>query len=134
MSHLREYFTRHQKALTFIVIGLLAIYAVIEMIRATPFGPAFGSDSVTYMESAKNFVAGKGLGLINPDGSFRLLPYAPPLYPLILGLFAALGLDLLTAAFWLNAILYAALVFTDWVGAPGVSCIHTWQPFSRQPC
>jgi hypothetical protein len=110
LSHLRDFINRYQKIITFIIFGLMAIFAVVEMVRATPFGPAFGSDSVTYMESAGNFVTGKGLGLINPDGSFRLLPYAPPLYPLILGLFAALGLDLLTAAFWMNALLYGTLI------------------------
>jgi 4-amino-4-deoxy-L-arabinose transferase-like glycosyltransferase len=110
LSHLREFYSRHQNTITFIVVGLLAIYAVIEMVHATSFGPAFGSDSVTYMESAKNLVAGNGLGLINPDGSFRFLPYAPPLYPLVLSIFAVLGLDLLQAGFWFNGLLFMLLV------------------------
>jgi len=111
LSHLRAFFTRHKKTVTIIIIGLLAIYAVVEMVRATPFGPAFGSDSVTYMESAKNLVAGKGFGLINPDGSFRFMPYDPPLFSLVLSLFVVLGLDLVTATFWFHAVLFGGLVF-----------------------
>jgi 4-amino-4-deoxy-L-arabinose transferase-like glycosyltransferase len=111
VSHLAVIFTRYQKILTFLVIGLLSVYAASQMITATPFGPAFGSDSVTYMESAKNFASGRGLGLINPDGSFRLLPYTAPFYSLALSLFAALRLDLMTCAFWLNALMFAAIVF-----------------------
>jgi hypothetical protein len=111
MSHLRDFIYRHQRMLTFILIGLLAIYAVSEMVRATPFGPAFGSDSVTYMESAKNFVSGTGLGLISPDGSFRLLPYTPPLYPLVLSILHLMRLNLVQAAFWVNAALYIGLIF-----------------------
>ncbi|MGB8253066.1 MAG: glycosyltransferase family 39 protein, partial [Anaerolineaceae bacterium] len=91
--------------------GMIACFAVYEATAATPYGPAFGSDSVTYMESAKNLAAGKGLGLINPDGSFRLLPYAPPLYPLLLSVFVLIGLDLLKAAFWMNALIFGVTVF-----------------------
>lgn len=97
--------------ITLLLVGMVACFAVYEATAATPYGPAFGSDSITYMESAKNLVAGKGLGLINPDGSFRLLPYSPPLYPLLLSVFVLLGLDLLKAAFWMNALLFGVTVF-----------------------
>ncbi|MGA9397176.1 MAG: hypothetical protein WBV22_02855 [Anaerolineaceae bacterium] len=100
----------HYRWITLLLVGLIACFAVYEATAATPYGPAFGSDSVTYMESAKNLVAGKGLGLINPDGSFRLLPYAPPLYPLLLSVFILLGLDLLKAAFWMNALIFGVTV------------------------
>jgi 4-amino-4-deoxy-L-arabinose transferase-like glycosyltransferase len=90
---------------------LLTILVVLEMIHATPFGPAFGSDSVTYMESAKNFIAGKGLGLINADGSFTFLPYTPPLYPLILSMLVLTGVNLVQAAFWLNVTLFIIIIY-----------------------
>jgi 4-amino-4-deoxy-L-arabinose transferase-like glycosyltransferase len=105
----------HEMTITMILIGLIACYAVYELHLATLYGPAFGSDSVTYMTSAKNLVAGRGFGLINPDGSFRFLPYAPPLYPLVLSLPALLGLDLVQAGFWVNAILFmATIILLGW--------------------
>jgi hypothetical protein len=106
-----RFLNRYQNTIVLLLIGLTACFAVYETSLATPYGPAFGSDSVTYMESAKNLVAGKGLGLINPDGSFRLLPYSPPFYPLLLSVFVLLGLDLLMAAFWVNAVIFGMTVF-----------------------
>ena len=110
MTRIKALLVRNQLFITLLVVGGMAVYALAELVSATPFGPAVGSDSVTYMESAKNLVAGKGLGLINPDGSFRFLPYAPPLYPLVLSIFAVLDLDLLQAGFWLNGLLFMILV------------------------
>lgn len=110
MNKLREFFDHHQQTVTIVLIVLIAGYAVYELKLATLYGPAFGSDSVTYMTSARNLVAGNGFGLINPDGSFRFLPYAPPLYPLVLSIPAVLGLDQVVAGFWVNAVLFMATI------------------------
>lgn len=61
-----------------------------------------GGDAVIYLESARNFLAGRGMGLIQPDGSFRLIPYFPPFYPFVLSLFLRFGVDDLTAAKAIN--------------------------------
>ncbi len=107
---MKNFFHERASMIILILLGLISLYAVYESIRATPLGPNFGSDSVTYMMSAKNLVAGKGLGLINPDGTFRLLPYAPPFYPLVLSLLDMTGLDLARMAFGLNSILFTSLI------------------------
>ena len=49
-----------------------------------------GGDAVIYLESARNFAAGHRIGLIQPDGTFRLIPYFPPFYPIVLADFAKL--------------------------------------------
>ncbi len=108
---MKQFIQKNQMSIVLLIIGVIACYAIYETTLSTPFGPGFGSDSVTYMESAKNLVAGKGLGLINPDGSFRLLPYTAPFYPLCLSIFVVLGLDLMKAAFWMNALLFGVMVF-----------------------
>ena len=74
-------------------------------------GPGVGGDATIYITAARNLLAGKGLGLINPAGEFRLLPYFPPFYPLLLAFFGWLGLDPAGFAGPLNIILFAATVF-----------------------
>ncbi len=108
---IKQYIQKNQLTIVLLIIGVVACYAIYETNLSAPFGPGFGSDSVTYMESAKNLASGKGLGLINPDGSFRLLPYTAPFYPLFLSIFVVLGLDLMKAAFWMNALLFGVMVF-----------------------
>ena len=105
-----RFFRKYESIIILVLLGCISIYAVYESIRATPLGPNFGSDSVTYMMSAKNLVDGKGLGLINPDGTFRLLPYTPPFYSLVLSLLDLTGQDLARMAFGLNSILLISLI------------------------
>ncbi len=77
---------------------------------STRLGPGVGGDATIYLTSAQNLVKGIGLGLIQPDGSFRLLPYSAPLFPLILSPFAAINLDLNSVARWLNILLFGGLI------------------------
>lgn len=78
---------------------------------STSMGPGVGGDATIYITSARNLLSGKGLGLIEADGSFRLLPYFPPGYPLLLSLFGLSELDLVPIARWLNIVLFGGLVF-----------------------
>jgi 4-amino-4-deoxy-L-arabinose transferase-like glycosyltransferase len=102
---------KHQMLMTMLVIGILSIYAVIGVFKATPDGPPFGSDSVTYMTTAFNFSEGRGFGYVSPESGFELLTFYPPLYPAVLSLFAFAGLDILTTAHWINALVFGLLVF-----------------------
>jgi hypothetical protein len=90
--------------------GLAAFVGLALTLWSTRLGPGVGGDATIYLTSAQNLVKGIGLGLVQPDGSFRLLPYSAPLFPLILSSFAALGLDLTTVARWLNILLFAGLI------------------------
>lgn len=87
-------------------------------------GPGVGGDATIYITAARNLLAGKGLGLINPAGEFRLLPYFPPFYPLLLAFFGWLGLDPAGFAGPLNIILFAATVFA--VAKTISQCAEKW--------
>lgn len=87
-------------------------------------GPGVGGDATIYITAARNLLAGKGLGLINPAGEFRLLPYFPPFYPLLLAFFGWLGLDPAGFAGLLNIILFAATVFA--VAKTISQCAEKW--------
>jgi 4-amino-4-deoxy-L-arabinose transferase-like glycosyltransferase len=77
-----------------LLIGLSALVGMALVFYATTYGLGVGGDATIYLISAKNFILGKGLGWTEADGSFRLLPYTPPFYPLVLsfiGLFGDMG-------------------------------------------
>ncbi|MHC1783402.1 MAG: hypothetical protein AB9891_11735 [Anaerolineaceae bacterium] len=71
----------------YFLIFLAAIIGTFLIVLSTTKGPGIGGDSTIYITSARNFASGKGLGLIEMDGSFRLLPYSAPLFPIILSQF-----------------------------------------------
>lgn len=77
---------------------------------ATRYGPGVGGDATIYLTSARNFLAGQGLGWMDADGSFRLLPYSPPFYPLVLSAAGIFIQDMVAGARWINVILFGALV------------------------
>ena len=95
---------------TYPLLGLAAFVGFALTLWSTRLGPGVGGDATIYLTSAQNLVKGVGLGLVQADGSFRLLPYSAPLFPLILSPFAAMGLDLTTVARWLNILLFAGLI------------------------
>ena len=62
-------------------------------------------------KSAENLLRGNGLGLVGPQGEFRLLPYFPPLFSLVISAMGLVGIDLVAGAHWLNMILFGALIW-----------------------
>ncbi|HEY9075743.1 MAG TPA: hypothetical protein VIO61_04330 [Anaerolineaceae bacterium] len=82
---------------------------------ATTWGPGVGGDATIYLTAARNLITGRGLGWYEADGVFRLLPYTPPFYPLVLSLLGLLQIDLVAGARWLNVIMFGGLLFvTGW--------------------
>lgn len=91
-------------------ISLLAASLVGTLVAyATRWGPWAYSDGVGYLTIARNLTTGIGLGLVKPSGEFELLVSHPPLYPLVLAALDALGLELLSAARWIDMLSAAAL-------------------------
>lgn len=74
-------------------------------------GVGVGGDATIYITSAKNLLAGKGLGLINAAGEFRLIPYFPPFYSLLLAFFGLFTSNLSLVAMILNMVLFAGLIW-----------------------
>jgi hypothetical protein len=97
---------------TAVQIGLLFIaLAGMTVIRlATRWGPGIGGDATIYIESARNLLAGRGLGLVGPQGEFRLLPYFPPFFSLALAALGITGVSMLTAAHWINILSFGGLI------------------------
>ena len=93
-----------------LVLILIALLGGALVYHATARGPGIGGDATIYISSARNLLAGHGLGLVGPRVEFRLLPYFPPFFSLVLSGFGALGLDLVGAARWLNIFLFSGLI------------------------
>jgi len=94
-----------------ILLALVAIAGVAQALYTTARGPGVGGDATIYIASARNLLSGQGLGLVEPDGGFRPLPYTPPLFPLLLAGIGLFGPDLVQAARWLNALLFGGTIF-----------------------
>ena len=74
-------------------------------------GIGVGGDATIYITCARNLLAGKGLGLINAAGEFRLIPYFPPFYSLVLAFFGLFTSNLTLVAAILNMVLFAGLIY-----------------------
>lgn len=103
------------KRLTLAVVGIMALIGMALILYATAIAPWAWSDSAAYISTARNIAAGRGIVLQDSSGTYSLLPLHAPLYPLILNLPLTLGMDVLQAAGWLNALLYGLTIFlTGW--------------------
>ena len=100
-----------KEPILYVFISLMAILGIVELLISTHWGPGIGGDATIYITSARNLLAGIGIGLIQPDGSFRLIPYFPPFFPLVLSLIGLTGADLVESAHWLNMLLFGGLVW-----------------------
>lgn len=88
-----------------------AILGAVLVWLSTRQGAGVGGDATIYLNSAKNLAQGIGLGLINPDGTFRLIPYFPPFFPLVLSVFSGLHWDAAVAARWLHILLFGLTLY-----------------------
>lgn len=94
-----------------LLLLLVALLGAVILAFSTSRGPGVGGDAVIYLTSAAHLAQGKGLGLLGPQGEFRLLPYFPPFFPLVLSFFAVLGVDVTAAAHGLNILLMSAAAY-----------------------
>ena len=84
-------------------LGLIGIAGFILVLRlTTPYGVGVSPDSATYIGGARNLLAGRGFFF---NGS--PITHFPPLYPLFLSAVGLLDNNLLHAARFLSAILFA---------------------------
>ncbi|MEX0787833.1 MAG: glycosyltransferase family 39 protein [Anaerolineales bacterium] len=94
-----------------LVPALIPLLGIAWIGYVTILGPGVGGDSAIYLASAHNIVQGTGLGLVEPGGEFRSLPYSAPLFPLVLAGMETIGLDPVAGARWMNALLFGVLIF-----------------------
>jgi len=110
-------------------VGVAALAAAALILISTRWGVGASPDSVVYLGTARNVVAGRGLTVPYGSEVDRPLTFYPPLYPAVLaGLGLAAG-DPVAAARWLAAGLFCANVLlagllAGWRGAA------PWQPLA----
>lgn len=93
-----------------LLILLASLAGMALVVYATSFGPGVGGDATIYLTSAQNLLAGRGLGWIEADGSFRLLPYTPPFYPVVLSAVGLVARNMVAGARWLNVLLFGVTI------------------------
>ena len=93
-----------------ILIGLLSLFGAWIIFYGTALSPWGGSDSVEYLVSARNMLRGIGIGYYSPNGMFYWISLHPPFYPIMLGAVSLLSPDLISAARWLNIVLFALII------------------------
>ncbi len=84
----------------------LGILGAIFMGWLTPFGVGIYVDSLSYVSSARNLVAGLGMGRLTGLGDFKPMTHYPPLYSSVLAFFHLLGSPELTTARWLSMLAF----------------------------
>lgn len=77
------------------------IFPFLFLLWSTPLGIGVSPDSVTYIDTARNLLSGKGL----QSGDMPLTHF-PPMYPIALAVSGLWGSDPLPGARWLHAILF----------------------------
>lgn len=103
-------YRRSRDALPLIVGVLVAVVGAYMIAYATRWGPWAGSDSVGYVEVARNLAAGKGLVLVRASGRVVPLYLRPPLYPIVLAGFLTLKLGAVEAGRLLAILLFFCLI------------------------
>jgi len=86
-------------------IGLMGIIAFSLIVWITPLGAGVTPDSIAYLRGAQNLIDGKGFSLDNQP-----ITHYPPMYSFFLAASSLLDKDLVQAARFLNAILFAVNV------------------------
>lgn len=91
--------------------GTLLVIAVVgaaTIVISTRWGIGLSPDSTVYIGSATSVLQGQGISVLSGLGKPVPMTHYPPLFPSILAGCGAAGIDLTTAARWLNAGLFAA--------------------------
>ncbi len=96
--------------LTVVLVAIIALMGSVMIFYSTVWGPWVYSDSTEYIVSARNLIQGHGLGLYGASGAFHPLSLHPPFYSLVLGFFGLFGADLVTAARWMDIILFGSTI------------------------
>lgn len=91
-----------------IINGLFAVAGIIVILTSTSvYGPGITTDSVHYLSSAENLLAGYGYTSFNGE------PYVhwPPLFPSLMALLSLSGIEPYTAGRFINAFSFGGIIF-----------------------
>ncbi len=92
---------------TAFLLALSALGSVLILLRETNYGVGLDGDSALYISTARNLLEGNGF--VTYSGG--VYGNAPPLFPLVLAFAGLLGMDVIVAAGYLNAIAFGVTAF-----------------------
>lgn len=101
---------KHQNKIFLVLLALISASAGVYIANCMKYAPWGFSDSAAYISAARNFAAGKGLGLFTPDDTFAPLLIFAPLYSILLSIFAAFKADLVVTIRILDILFFSILV------------------------
>ena len=90
------------------LITLLGGYFVY---RSTHWSPWAFSDSAAYLSAARNFADGRGLVILNSNGTATRMTEFAPFYPILLSILTGQSGDFIETARWLNIIAFTLSIF-----------------------
>lgn len=76
----------------------------------TPRGVGIYVDTLYYVSSARNLLAGIGMGRVTGLGDFKPMTHYPPFYSLLLAFFRLFGLHELTTARWVSILAFGLII------------------------
>src|SRR5687768_2652563 len=88
----------------------LGISGMILLLAATRWGVGLITDSLTFVEAARNLAKGQGLATMTENGVLEPMTHWPPLYSFLIAVPGMFGIDPLVAARWINAALFAVTI------------------------
>lgn len=94
---LRPFVPGIRLSLPLVAVAVLALTGGAMIGYATRVAPWAGSDSVEYVEAARNLAAGRGLVLVRASGTSVPMYLHPPLYSIVLATLMVVGFDAVEA-------------------------------------
>lgn len=91
--------------LTLWFVALFVVGFALILVSARQ-GIGTSPDSAAYLNGAKNLALGHGFSTLNPDGNYSRIQHFAPLYSFVLAGPIRLGLPILEAGRWTNAVLF----------------------------
>ena len=99
-----------QHRLALLAVASIALLGGLAVNFGMNWGPWAGSDSVLYIEGARNLADGAGLTTLQASGDRVPISLHPPLYPISLSLLHRLEIDLVAGARIANVALFALFI------------------------
>lgn len=113
LDHSLSGFMKNRLILLLMIVGVAGVMLIL---INTPSGIGVGYDSVFYLSSADNLLAGRGLSWPLGGDELKPLTHYPPLYPLTLAGLGLIGFDLVQGARLLAAVLFGTnIVILGWL-------------------
>jgi hypothetical protein len=117
--------SRRQSNHRLFAILALALYGIVSVSLATRNGVGVSPDSIAYLTAAGHARDGEPMTVMSWEGVPVALTHYPPLYPLVVGLLARTGIDMLTVVRGLDVLCFPALIVM-------AACVinRGWRPFT----